>query len=64
MAMRTRAQRRESNAKPRHRRQDRERLQQEPKRAQRVLQALEQAPIDVGRPEPLGAEGRGGCRGR
>jgi hypothetical protein len=37
MAMLTRAQRRESTAKPRHRRQDRERLQQEPTRAQRVL---------------------------
>jgi hypothetical protein len=57
MAMLTRAQRRESNAKPRHRRKDRERLQQEPTRAPRFVQALEQALVDVGRPEPLVAEG-------
>jgi len=64
MAMLTRAQRRESNAKPRHRRQDRERLQQEHTRAPRVLQALEQALVDVGRPEPLGAEGEWGLPGQ
>jgi hypothetical protein len=56
MAMLIRAQRRESNAKQRHRRKYRERLQREQKRAQRFLQALEQALVNVGWPEPLVAE--------
>jgi hypothetical protein len=44
------------HATPRQLRQDRERLQQEPRRAQRYLQAWEQALVDLGLPEPLGAE--------
>jgi len=39
MAAMTRAPRRESNAKPRHLRKDRDRLEPEPRRAHRYLQA-------------------------
>jgi hypothetical protein len=56
MATMTRAQRRESHAKQRHLRKYRERLQQEQRRAQRYLQALEQALVDFGLPETLAAE--------
>jgi hypothetical protein len=56
MATLTRAQRRESNAKQRHRRKYRERLQREQRRAQRYLQALEQALVDLKLPEFLAAE--------
>jgi hypothetical protein len=56
MATMTRAQRREANAKQRHLRKYRERLQHEQRRAQRYLQALEQALVDLGRPETLVAE--------
>jgi hypothetical protein len=48
MAPMTRAQRREYHAKQRRSQQDRERLQREQARAQRHLQALEQALVDVG----------------
>jgi hypothetical protein len=56
MATMTQAQRREYNAKPRRLRKYRERLQHEPQRAQRFLQALEQALRDVGLSETLVAE--------
>ena len=56
MASMTRAQRREYNAKQRHLRKYRERLQQEQTRAQRFLQGLEQALVDLGLPETLAAE--------
>jgi hypothetical protein len=56
MATMTQAQRREANAKQRHLRKYRERLQHEPRRAQRYLQALEQALVDLGLPETLVAE--------
>lgn len=56
MATMTRAQRREANAKQRHLRKYRERLQHEQRRAQRYLQALEQALVDLGLPETLVAE--------
>ena len=55
MASMTRAQRREYNAKQRHLRKYRERLQQEQTRAQRFLQGLEQALVDLGLPETLAA---------
>jgi len=48
MAPRTRAQRREYHAKPRHLRKYHERLQREHARAPRHLQALEHALVDVG----------------
>src|SRR5882724_2166178 len=48
MAPRTRAQRREYHAKPRHLRKYHERLQREQARAQRHLQALEHALVEVG----------------
>ena len=48
MAPMTRAQRRADHAKPRRLQQDRERLQREHARAQRHLQALEHALVDVG----------------
>ena len=47
MAIMTRAPRREYHAKQRHLRKYRERLQQEQTRAQRHLQALEQALVDL-----------------
>jgi hypothetical protein len=56
MATMTRAQRREYNAKQRRLRKYRERLQHEQQRAQRFLQALEQALRDVGLSETLVAE--------
>src|SRR4051794_7135991 len=56
MATITRAQRREANATQRHLRQYRARLQHEQRRAQRYLQALEQALVDWGLPETLVAE--------
>ena len=56
MATMTRAQRREANAKQRHLRKYRERLQHEQRRAQRYLQALERALVDLGLPETLVAE--------
>jgi hypothetical protein len=56
MATMTRAQRRESDAKQRRLRKDRERLEHEQRRAQRCLQALEQARLDLGLPETLAAE--------
>jgi len=56
MATMTRAQRREDHAKPRHLQKYREQLQQEQRRAQRSLQALEQALGDVGLPASLAAE--------
>jgi hypothetical protein len=56
MATMTRAQQREANAKQRQLRKYRERLQQEQRRAQRYLQALEQALVDLGLPETLVAE--------
>ena len=48
MAPLTRAQRREYHAKPRHLRKYHDRLQREHARAQRHLQAMEQALVDVG----------------
>lgn len=48
MAPMTRAQRREYHAKPRHLRKYHARLQREHARAQRHLQAMEQALVDVG----------------
>jgi hypothetical protein len=56
MASMTRAQRREYHAKQRHLRKYRERLQHEQTRAQRFLQTLEQAMLDLGLPETLAAE--------
>jgi len=56
MATMTRAQRREDHAKQRRLRKSRERLQHEHQRAQRLLQALAQALVDVGLSETLGAE--------
>ena len=56
MATMTRAPRREYDAKQRRLRTCRERLEQEPRRAQRFLQALEQALLDLGLPETLAAE--------
>jgi hypothetical protein len=56
MATMTRAQRREYDAKQRRLRKYRERLEQEQQRAQRFLQALEQALLDLGLPETLAAE--------
>ena len=56
MATMTRAQRREYNAKQRRLRKYRERLEQTQRRAQRFLQALEQALGELGLPETLGAE--------
>jgi hypothetical protein len=56
MATMTRAQRRASDAKQRRLRKDRERLEQEQRRAQRFLQALEQVRLDLGLPETLAAE--------
>ena len=56
MATMTRAQRREYNAKQRRLRKYRERLQHEQQRAQRFLQALEQALVDLGLSETLVAE--------
>jgi len=56
MASTTRAQRREYNAKQRRLRKYRERLEHEPRRAQRCLHALEQALFDLGLPETLAAE--------
>jgi hypothetical protein len=56
MATMTRAQWREYNAKQRRLRKYRERLQHEQQRAQRFLQALEQALRDVGLSETLVAE--------
>jgi hypothetical protein len=56
MVSMTRAQRREYNAKQRQLRKYRERLQQEQTRAQRFLQGLEQALVDLGLPETLAAE--------
>jgi hypothetical protein len=56
MATMTRAQQREAKAKQRQLRKYRERLQQEQRRAQRYLQALEQALVDLGLPETLVAE--------
>jgi hypothetical protein len=55
MATMTRAQRRASHTKQRHLRKYRERLQQAQRRAQRYLQALEQALVDLGLPETLTA---------
>jgi len=56
MATMTRAQRREYNAKQRRLRKYRERLERTQRRAQRFLQALEQALGELGLPETLGAE--------
>jgi DDE superfamily endonuclease len=56
MASMTQAQRREYNAKQRHLRKYRERLQQEQTRAQRFLQGLEQAMVELGLPETLTVE--------
>jgi|SRR5882724_1501171 len=56
MATMTRAQRRAYDAKQRRLRKYRERLEQEQRRAQRCLQALEQALLDLGLPETLAAE--------
>ena len=56
MVTMTRAQQREANATQRQLRKYRERLQQEQRRAQRYLQALEQALVDWGLPETLVAE--------
>jgi len=53
MATMTRAQQREATAKQRQLRKYRERLQQEHRRAQRYLQALEQALVDLGLPVTL-----------
>jgi hypothetical protein len=52
----TRAQRRESHAKHRRLQKYRERLQREPARAQRHLQALEHALVDVGVAETVAEE--------
>jgi hypothetical protein len=57
MAILTRAQRREERAKKRHLQKYRERLQQEQARAQRFLEGLEQAMVDLGLPETLAVEG-------
>jgi hypothetical protein len=59
MATMTRAQRREYNTKPRRLRKYRERLERTQRRAQRFLQALEQALGALGLPETLGAEVEG-----
>ena len=56
MATMTRAQRREDNAKQRRLQKYRERLERTQRRAQRFLQALEQALGELGLPETLGAE--------
>jgi hypothetical protein len=56
MAPMTRAQRREYYAKHRCLQKYRERLQREPARAQRYLQALEQALVDVGVAETVAEE--------
>src|SRR4030095_10982220 len=56
MATMTRAQRREHKAKQRRLRKYRERLEHEQRRAERFLQALEQALVDLGLPETLVAE--------
>jgi hypothetical protein len=56
MATMTHAQRREHNAKQRRLRKYRERLEYEQRRAQRFLQALEQALVELGLPETLVAE--------
>jgi hypothetical protein len=56
MATMTCAQRREYHAKPRRLRKYRERLEHEQRRAQRFLQALEQALGEWGLPETLAAE--------
>jgi DDE superfamily endonuclease len=56
MAPMTRAQRREYDAKQRRSQKYRERLQREQARAQRSLEALEQALIDLGLPETVAAE--------
>jgi hypothetical protein len=56
MAPMTRAQRREHKAKQRRLRKYREQLEHEQRRAQRFLQALEQALVDLGLPETLVAE--------
>jgi hypothetical protein len=56
MAPMTRAQRREYYAKQRRSQKYRERLQREQARAQRSLEALEQALIDLGLPETVAAE--------
>ena len=56
MATMTRAPRREDNAKQRRLQKYRARLQHEQQRAQRFLQALEQALVDVGLSETLAAE--------
>ena len=59
MAPMTRAQRREYHAKQRRSQKYRERLQREQARAQRSLEALEQALIDLGLPETGGSRGPG-----
>jgi hypothetical protein len=56
MAPMTHAQRREYDAKQRRSQKYRERLQREQARAQRSLEALEQALIDLGLPETVAAE--------
>ena len=56
MASMTRAQRRAYGAKPRRLWEYRERLEHEPRRAQRFLHALEQALFDLGLPATLAAE--------
>jgi hypothetical protein len=56
MAPRTRAQPRAYHAKPRHLRTYRDRLQREHARAQRHLQALEQALVDLGVAKTVVAE--------
>src|SRR6266850_243255 len=56
MAPMTRAQQREYDAKQRRSQKYRERLQREQARAQRSLEALEQALIDLGLPETAAAE--------
>ena len=56
MAPMTRAQRREYDAKQRRSQKYRERLQREQARAQRSLEALEHALLDLGLPETVAAE--------
>jgi DDE superfamily endonuclease len=56
MATMTRAQRREHHAKQRRLRKYRAQLEHEQRRAQRFLQAMEQALVDLGLPETLVAE--------
>ncbi len=62
MAPMTRAQRREYHAKHRRLQKYRERFQREQARAQRYLQALEHALVDVGVAETRRRRSSGDCR--